>query len=156
MEIDRDHYKKLLEDLLTEHNVRVTLRGMSMFPMLMKGDIVVVAPVGYDQLRKGDIVVFESDSILVAHRLIRKKNGSVLTRGDGNRKYDGSIPFEKIKGKVIKVEHSRWKLAKMAIKLPGTMLAFTGPVTGPLFCLSGIAAYRLLCLFRCRGGKKSS
>lgn len=154
MEIIRDQYKQLLEDLLTEHNVRVTLRGMSMFPMLVKGDIVVVAPVAFDKLRKGDIIVFEYDSLLIAHRLISKRNGHVLTRGDGNSRPDIPIPFDKIKGKVIKIENSRWKIAKLAIKLPGTMLAFTGPVTGPAFKLTGIAAYRLLSLFRRLSGKE--
>ncbi|HBG86036.1 MAG TPA: signal peptidase I [Marinilabiliaceae bacterium] len=148
-QLSPDNYRLILEELLLKKNpVKVSVRGMSMFPMLMKDDLVIVSPTNYQELKKGDIVVFEKNDTLVAHRLLDKQDGFLLTRGDGNRCADQALAYEKVKGKVSQVVKSRWKIAKYATRKPGRILAYTGTLTGPLFWASGIIAYKLVLLFR--------
>jgi signal peptidase I len=144
-----DKYLSVLDDILSKGQaVQVSVRGMSMFPLLMKGDVVLVEPVTYEALRKGDIVVFERNDIWVAHRLLRKANGNLQTQGDGNRLMDADLPISKVKGVVVKVTKSRWWSAKWATKWPGRALAYTSGVTGPAFWLLGRVASKLYRLFK--------
>ena len=137
-------YLSVLDDLLSiGQAVQVAVRGMSMFPLLMKGDVVLVKPVTYEALRKGDIVVFERNAIWVAHRLIRKFDGHLVTHGDGNRLKDDNLPFNSVKGIVVKVVKARWWLARWATKWPGRALAYTSVVTGPAFWLLGRLASKI-------------
>ncbi len=137
-QLSPDKYLSVLGDLLTKGQaVQVSVRGMSMFPLL-KGDEVLVKPVIYEALRKADIVVFERNDIWVAHRLIRKYDGQVLTHGDDNRLMDPPLPFNSVKGVVVKVVPSRWWLAIWATKWSGRALAYTCLVKGQLFgCWEG-------------------
>ena len=93
-------YNKSLIDLaevLLEDNKTLSIRmnGLSMYPALQHGDTGMVKKCFTDELKIGDIVVWRSDNLLVAHRLIsceRKDNGwRLLTRGDNNLVDD--IPF---------------------------------------------------------------
>jgi signal peptidase I len=147
-QLSPDKYLSVLDDLLSKGQaVQVSVRGMSMFPLLMKGDVVLVEKVTYKALRKGDIVVFERNDIWVAHRLVRKANGNLQTQGDGNRLLDADLHFSKVKGVVVKVTKCRWWLANWATKWPGRALAYTHILSGPAFWVLGRLAskvYRIL------------
>jgi signal peptidase I len=148
-QLSTDKYLSVLDDLLSKGQaVQVSVRGMSMFPLLMKGDVVLVKPVTYVELRKGDIVVFERNGIWVAHRLIRKYDGNILTNGDGNQLKDAPLSFSSVKGIVVKVVKSRWWLANLATKWPGRALAYTSLFTGPAFWILGRVASKLYLLFK--------
>src|SRR5690554_5887654 len=144
-----DKYLSVLDDLLSKGQaVQVSVRGMSMFPLLMKGDVVLVRPVTYEALSKGDIVVFERNEIWVAHRLIRKYDGKLLTHGDGNQLMDAALSFSSVKGIVVKATQSRWWLARWATKWPGRALAYTSVVTGPAFWLLGRIASKIYLIWK--------
>ena len=108
-------YNKSLIDLaevLLEDNKTLSIRmnGLSMYPALQHGDTGMVKKCFTDELKIGDIVVWRSDNLLVAHRLIsceRKDNGwRLLTRGDNNLVDD--IPFseKELAGKLISFERN--------------------------------------------------
>ena len=162
-QLSPDKYLSVLDDLLKKgKTVQVAVSGMSMFPMLMKGDVVLVKQESYEDLKKGDIVVFKIDvtsnnhiqnktkkntEIWVAHRLLKKNNGKLITQGDGNRVKDTVLSFNKVKGVVVKVTKSKWRLASLSTKWPGRALAYTSIVSGPALWLLGKAAskiYRML------------
>lgn len=148
-QLSPEKYLSVLDDLLSKgQSVQVSVRGMSMFPLLMKGDVVLVKPVTYEALRKGDIVVFERNGIWVAHRLVRKAKGNLQTQGDGNQLLDADLPFSKVKGVVVKVTKSRWWLANWATEWPGRALAYTYGVTGPAFWFLGRVASKLYRMFK--------
>ncbi|GAO31681.1 signal peptidase I [Geofilum rubicundum] len=147
-QLSPDKYLSVLDDLLSKGQpVQVSVRGMSMFPLLMKGDVVLVKPVTYEALCKGDIVVFERNDIWVAHRLVRKSDGNLQTYGDGNRLVDPPLPFGRVKGVVEKVVQSRWWLARWATRWPGRALAYTCGITGPGLWLLGRIASKLYRMF---------
>lgn len=143
-QLSPNRYLSVLDDLLSKGQaVQVSVRGMSMFPLLMKGDVVLVKPVTYEALRKGDIVVFKRNNIWVAHRLVRKSGGNLQTKGDGNRSVDPTLPYSSVKGVVVKMMQSRWWLARWSTKWPGRALAYTSVITGPIFWLLGRVASKL-------------
>ncbi len=64
--------------------MQVPVYGMSMFPILMPGDKVQVRRVGVQDMRVGQVLVFENQGQWVAHRLIAKQeDGKLITKGDG-------------------------------------------------------------------------
>lgn len=72
----------------------------SMEPTLHVGDIVVVA--GSENYSVGEIVVYESPSGLIVHRVVKVNTNSFITKGDANPYPDSINPtLTMIKGKVI-------------------------------------------------------
>jgi len=79
----------LFRDLCTQllrggQPVRFRATGSSMSPVLCDGDIVTVAPVG-GGVRRGDILLYDGDRGLTAHRVIGQRTGGepvFRVRGD--------------------------------------------------------------------------
>ena len=76
----------------------VVLTG-SMEPTLMVDDVIIVQE--QDSYQQGDVVVFQSGSSLVVHRIVRLNGDSVVTKGDANNAEDSEIAVALIKGAVI-------------------------------------------------------
>ena len=76
----------------------VVLSG-SMEPTLMVDDVIIVQ--AQDSYQQDDIVVFQSGSSLVVHRIVRIHGDSVVTKGDNNNTEDSEISVGLIKGAVI-------------------------------------------------------
>src|SRR5690554_5719340 len=142
-------YYGLMDELLRSGNtVQVAVRGISMFPLLMKGDMVLVKQTAIGHLKKCAVVVFEGRDAWVAHRLLKVTNKGLLTRGDANRNIDELVPYSHYKGMVVKIGRARWPLARLALGLPGKCLAYTGKVTGPLFWLIARIASKIYLFFK--------
>ncbi|QOJ78336.1 signal peptidase I [Infirmifilum lucidum] len=72
----------------------------SMEPTLHVGDIVIV--VGSESYSVGDIVVYESPSGLIVHRIVGIVGDAYVTKGDANPFPDSTHPsLTSIKGKVV-------------------------------------------------------
>lgn len=78
--------------------LHVTIRGSSMYPYLRDGDTIEIEKT--DQFRRGDIVVFEMNGALVAHRIIEISADSILAKGDAVRNPE-RIKTDAIAGKAI-------------------------------------------------------
>ncbi len=74
------------------HSVQTVASGYSMFPFLRKGDLLTVEPVSMDKIKRGDVVVFESEEKWIAHRVIKIRNVTdgleFLLRGDTRLAFD--------------------------------------------------------------------
>ena len=86
----------------TEHYIPV--RGTSMLPFLRDGDQVLVEH-DLSNLRRGDIVVFQNDSALITHRVLKvrpeaNKGITVLTKGDNLLRPDPLVNGNDIVGRV--------------------------------------------------------
>lgn len=90
--------------------LRVRVTGGSMRPFLRGGEIVTIKKVPCSELRRGDLIFFNSpDGVLVLHRLVRKKLGDggahiFQTRGDGLTAFDEEIHESNILGRVLLIE----------------------------------------------------
>lgn len=95
-----------LEQLLEEGNrIRVKPQGYSMYPLLVPGrDEVVIEQEDPSRLRRGDIVLFRREgSILVLHRICRRRGDDFFMVGDNQKQVEGPIGSTQIKGKVTTV-----------------------------------------------------
>ena len=88
-----------------------------MFPTILDGEIVQVRSAKATKLKVGDIVLFDSNDGLKAHRIINLTAESVLTRGDAGIDIDGEIRREQILGKVLAKQCRR---TGRLIRLSGT------------------------------------
>ena len=78
----------------------VVLSG-SMEPTLSVGDLLIVRQqTGYSA---GDVVVYQSGSVPVVHRIVSIADEMVITRGDANNANDEPFPVTAIKGEVAAV-----------------------------------------------------
>ena len=75
----------------------VVLSG-SMEPALSVGDLLIVKEA--ETYQTGDIVVYQSGSMAVVHRIVDIGPETATTRGDANNANDDPIPVSAIKGRV--------------------------------------------------------
>lgn len=95
-------FSQLLGDLLaTGAGFRFQAIGRSMIPSIQDGEILHVQPADPKKLRVGQIVLFQKDGQLRAHRIVGRKKELFLTRGDSSVTGDGAVSSAQILGKVV-------------------------------------------------------
>ena len=75
----------------------VVLSG-SMEPTLSVNDLVIVRAA--ESYAEGDVVVYQSGSSLVIHRIVRVEDEYVVTRGDANNTEDDPVSLSAVKGRM--------------------------------------------------------
>lgn len=99
MNLANKNIQTALIQLLKEgKQVEVPAHGMSMFPLLLPGDILLVSP---EKPEKGDIGVFISNNIIIAHRVYRIINSTYYFKGDGLINADRPVNSEDVIGIVM-------------------------------------------------------
>ena len=86
------------------------VKGDSMHPLIKDGDMLFVENCLYNNLKRWDIVVYNSaDGFPIVHRLIRKHQKNQLElRGDGYLLVPEFVEFSKVIGKVVSINrHGR-------------------------------------------------
>lgn len=106
----------------------IVLSG-SMEPALSVDDLIIVREV--EQYRVGDVVVFQSGSSLVVHRIIRLEGDMVATQGDANNAPDDEMDISVIKGIVV----GRVKNAGGVVRLMKSPLVSISLVAGAVFLM---------------------
>lgn len=76
-----------------------------MLPFIKDGDLVTVSPLRDASPHLGDVLAFihPREKKLFIHRMVGKKGGSYLLRGDSLPEADGLVPKTNFLGKVEKV-----------------------------------------------------
>jgi hypothetical protein len=73
-------YPELIADLLLNgHKVKFRAPGHSMYPTILHEDVITVEPVDSSAVRVGDIVLYQNETSLIAHRIIK-----ILKRSERN------------------------------------------------------------------------
>ena len=80
------------------YGVAVVLSG-SMEPELSVDDLVIIKQT--DTFNVNDVVVYQSGSSLVIHRIIELNDETAITQGDANNAPDEPIPLSAIKGTLV-------------------------------------------------------
>ena len=91
-----------LEQLAAGREVRMVARGASMWPFILDGDLLVLAPDG--RARLGDVVLVRQGDFGVVHRVVGRLPGRVCTKGDALPRLDGWQPPARIAARVVAVE----------------------------------------------------
>ncbi len=106
----------------------IVLSG-SMEPTLSVDDLIFVkAQDGYEV---GDVVVYQSGSILVVHRIISMDGTTMVTKGDANNADDGEMEVSIIKGAVV----GRVKNAGAFVRLLKSPLVSLGLLAGAVLLM---------------------
>ena len=107
------------------YGAAVTLTG-SMEPTIMPDDLIIVAE--QEAYELDDIVVYQSGSILVVHRIISIDGQSVVTQGDANPVADEPMDVSLIKGKVIAIVPVLGNVARVLKTPAATIVLLAGAV----------------------------
>jgi ribosomal protein S18 acetylase RimI-like enzyme len=86
---------------------RFCARGFSMYPFIRDRDMVTLVPLHLHRpLKVGDVVAFRQPDVdkLALHRIVQRKNGSFLIKGDNVPEPDGFIAPENILAVAVSVE----------------------------------------------------
>ena len=80
----REHIKQNLaaEVLRNTGHVQLIAFGYSMLPSLWPGDKLTIEMRPFDQVRRGDVVLYARLGRLFIHRVLRVEENQIVTRGD--------------------------------------------------------------------------
>ncbi|WP_010662754.1 S24 family peptidase [Marinilabilia salmonicolor] len=135
-----NQYRQWIDQLLDEgRTVQVPVYGMSMFPILMPRDTVQIKRITFEEMKPGQVLVFEQNGQWVAHRLVKKitKNQTLITRGDGLPYSDAPVDANRAKGIITKVIKTRSPFARSINTKIDQFLVGVAPVTGWFFWTAG-------------------
>lgn len=111
--------------------IKSYIKGHSMYPILKEKDIVVFKR--FNIYQRGDIILFDLNNLLVAHRIIDFDNDKFITKGDNSICYDSSINLDNILGKLVLLkrgnktidcESMKWKVINHIIRTFPTQILF--------------------------------
>jgi signal peptidase I len=88
-----------IKKILSRGTFTFTINGNSMKPSLFPGDTVKIA--ACHDYRVGDIVLYESETRLIVHRIMDMRGELVVTKGDHNQGLDYAIKKSAILGKIV-------------------------------------------------------
>jgi hypothetical protein len=115
-----DHNQTLwLQGLAKGWNMRFRPLGGSMAPFMRPGDIVNICP--GKSCRIGDVIIWQCGAALILHRVVAKKNGWVITKGDSLGRQDGPVRKEQILGRAVTRERNGRirRLDHLGVRLAG-------------------------------------
>lgn len=81
-----------------------------MEPMINPGDTITILKRDFRNIHIGDIVVFKKRGQLFAHRVIAKKDRSVIAKGDNDVKNTELVTYRKIIGTAVCIDGKYGKL----------------------------------------------
>jgi signal peptidase I len=96
--------------LLAEGKIlKIKAEGYSMYPTVKPGSIIYIDnPADSDEPVPGEIIAWKKDSGFIVHRLVRvekdDKGTRLVTRGDSCLYEDESVAFDKLAGRVVRIE----------------------------------------------------
>src|SRR5262249_40863205 len=89
-------------------SVRFRATGDSMWPTILSGDVVTVAPVALPDISTGDVLLYRDGDRVLAHRFVgltaRSNEPRLHLRGDANIGCDRPVAMVQVVGRVTSVE----------------------------------------------------
>ena len=89
--------------------VSLVATGHSMTPAIRSGDRLAIEPLGAVP-RTGDVLACATDGGLVIHRVVGRRGGRLVVRGDVAPASDPPVPIEAVLGAVTRVERGRRRI----------------------------------------------
>jgi hypothetical protein len=83
--------------------VRLKVNGFSMLPVVWPGDEITVRRSEYEELRRGQIVLYRHNDGLTAHRIERIEHDHLITRGDSLLSSDPPVRPGEVVGRVVSI-----------------------------------------------------
>lgn len=80
-----------------------SVTSSSMWPVLKRGDLILIEGVSKDDLTVGDIVVWKNTEGFTIHRVTVLNQKTLVTKGDGNFEDDAPVRYEDVVGRAFKI-----------------------------------------------------
>ena len=126
--------------------LRLRVVGSSMLPAIWPDDVLLVRHCDIADAALGDIVLFLRQRRLYAHRVVRRSDACVVTRGDGNGEFDSPLSADELLGRVSTI----WRRGN--VLRVGSKLTYPQRVTALLVRRSATAGRVLTRLHALRSG----
>lgn len=98
---------EIIRQLAQQGRVTLRVRGSSMLPWVRPDDVAVIHRAGIDDVRCGDVVLFQRESRLFVHRLVENRSTlretQFLAKGDAHPGPDGMVNRELVLGRVMRI-----------------------------------------------------
>lgn len=95
---------RIAKQLQDHGRVHLLVRGSSMQPWVRPGDIALIRRMGIEEVRCGDVVLFQREDRLFVHRLVEKRGtlreAKFLAKGDAHPGPDGVVNSDLFLGRV--------------------------------------------------------
>ena len=80
--------------------IQIYPEGYSMYPMFVPGrDAAVIKKADVKKIRRADVVLYRrKGSILVLHRVVKRKGGQFYMAGDNQTEVEGPVEADQIRG----------------------------------------------------------
>lgn len=102
---------KALSYMLKSEYPMAAITSGSMWPVLKQGDMVFIRGVhGENDFTVGDIVVYRNSQGFTIHRVEKKQEQTVITKGDANNISDAPVKYEDIVGKTVEFQGKPLKI----------------------------------------------
>jgi len=109
----------VLSSVLNTTHPMAAISSNSMWPVLEKGDLILIKGTKKDDIKIGDVVVYEAENGFIIHRVTELMDESFITKGDANTASDQPIKYDKVVGKTINLGDS-----PIAVPYLGNITAF--------------------------------
>ncbi|MCC7210604.1 MAG: signal peptidase I [Candidatus Brocadia sp.] len=106
----------------------VSITGRSMLPIIREGDQALVS-LGCAGIRRGDVIVFRHEGVLIAHRVLRigrmDPGYRLVTKGDNVPYFDAPLRDNQVVGRVLAVKRGNRQvpLDTVAWRMAGWLIA---------------------------------
>ncbi len=103
------HLAGLMQAVLeTNARFRFKARGLSMTPFIRDKDVLTLAPAAGNSPAVGDVaaVIHPGSGAVIVHRIVGKRNGAFLLKGDRCHRPDGLFAASRIVGVVREVRRN--------------------------------------------------
>ena len=101
---------KILAFALQTPYPMATITSQSMWPEMSRGDLVFMKGASGKEIKKGQVVVFKTQGVLVIHRVIEVNKDTIVTKGDANMTEDNPVKKSAVLGSAVTVGGSTVKI----------------------------------------------
>ena len=91
---------QLLKSTLNAENPTLTVISQSMYPLLQRGDMIIVKGATREEIEVGTVIVFRHEQGMAVHRVVRLEGETITTKGDANTAEDEPITYDAVVGRV--------------------------------------------------------
>ncbi len=96
---------KILSKKLGTPYPLATITSGSMWPVLQTNDLILMKGISGSQAQVGQIIVYKNAGGFTIHRLIRRENGKLITKGDANDIEDKPVAESEVVGRAVYIKN---------------------------------------------------
>jgi len=101
---------RLLTYTMGTSNPTLVVISRSMYPVLNRGDLILVKSTTLEEIDIGTVIVFHHKDGLTVHRVVRMNGDIITTKGDANPTEDNPITYADVVGRVPNIGNTLLKI----------------------------------------------